>query len=164
MITTVPSCCGKSGHAARWKRGSPTGESSASAFARIFEANPDIRRAYGVVKGYPNMMSLEVVSTEIGDTNEDGESDAEKAAAQIAALVEQQRALAPTLPTSELYERVYADPANKKLLGRAPHTAPAEQTPSGEQPGGGVRFIIFPPPPPLFFFFCFFFLESTVLD
>ena len=24
MITAVPSCCGRSGHAARWKRGSPT--------------------------------------------------------------------------------------------------------------------------------------------
>ena len=132
MITTVPSCCGKSGHAARGKRGSPTGESSASAFARIFEANPDIRRAYGVVKGYPNMMSLEVVSTEIGDTNEDGESDAEKAAAQIAALVEQQRALAPTLPTSELYERVYADPANKKLLARA-HKRPDSSSTSGDE-------------------------------
>jgi transcriptional regulator with GAF, ATPase, and Fis domain len=52
-----------------------------------------------------------------------------KAADQLKALVEEQRAKAPTLTTSELFERVYADPANRKLTARA-HRRPDISSPS----------------------------------
>src|ERR1700682_1335696 len=99
------------GHAKLNKR---DGESDAQAFARIF---PKFQTAYGVAKGYPNTKRTEPVSVEVGDTSV--EDDSWKASEQLAALVAEQRARAPTLTTSKLYERVYADPANKALVARA---------------------------------------------
>jgi len=96
------------GHAKLNKR---DGESNAQAFARIF---PKFQTAYGVAKGYPNMMQTEPVSVEVESID-----DSWKASEQLAALVEEQRARAPTLTTSQLYERVYADPANKAVVARA---------------------------------------------
>jgi hypothetical protein len=69
------------------------------------------------MKSYPGEMSVEPLSAETGAT--DVYSDANKAAAQLQKLVEEQRAKAPTLTTSQLYERVMADPNNKALVGRA---------------------------------------------
>jgi hypothetical protein len=99
------------GHARLNKR---DGESDAQAFARVF---PKFQTAYGVSKGYPNMMSVEPVSVEVGDTTV--EDDSWKAAAQLTALVEEQRARARWMTASKLYERVYADPANKAVVARA---------------------------------------------
>jgi hypothetical protein len=63
------------------------------------------------------MMRTEPMSVGVGDTSV--EDDSWKASELLAALVEEQRARAPTLTTSKLYERVYADPANKALVARA---------------------------------------------
>ena len=94
-------------------------ESDGAALERILTApgNGELRQAYQVTKGFPNMMRTEPVSVEVGDTSV--EDDSWKAADQLASLVAEQRALAPTLTASKLYERVYADPANKALVARA---------------------------------------------
>ena len=83
------------GHAKLNKR---DGESDAQAFARVF---PKFQTAYGVAKGYPNLMSIEPVSIEVGDTSV--ADDSWKASAQLAALVEETRALAPTLTSEQLF-------------------------------------------------------------
>jgi hypothetical protein len=93
------------------------GESDAKAFSRMFEENAEIRRALGVCKGYPNMAETKPREVEVGAENV--KEDAGKAAAQLKALVEKQRALAPTLTLSQLYERVYSDPANKTVVAAA---------------------------------------------
>jgi hypothetical protein len=84
-------------------------------------------------------MRVTPVSVEVGNTNEDGEADALKAAAQIAALVEDQRALAPFKTTLALYEAVYADPENKGLLRRA-HNRPTASSTSGDELQGEGRY------------------------
>jgi hypothetical protein len=83
------------GHA---KLNTRDGESDAQAFARVF---PKFQTAYGVAKGYPNLMSIEPVSIEVGDTSV--ADDSWKASAQLAALVEETRARAPTLTSEQLY-------------------------------------------------------------
>jgi hypothetical protein len=117
------------GHARLLKRDT---ESAGAAFERILMGpTPEgaaLRQVYRKVKGYPGRASLEVV-TEVGDSREDGEADALKAAGQIAALVAEQRSRAPTLSTSALYDAVYRDPANKALLARA-HKRPDASSPS----------------------------------
>jgi hypothetical protein len=112
------------GHARLNKR---SGESDAKAFTRLYESDVEFRKAdqaatqAGWVEyskaSYPGVMTVEVVSTEVGSGSVS--DDSWKAAAQLAALVEEQRARAPTLTTSQLYERVYADPANRTITGRA---------------------------------------------
>jgi hypothetical protein len=89
------------------------------AFAKFYSENYSLKWALDICKRTPQLVEVEPRSVEVGDTNEDGESDATKAAAQIAALVEEQRTRAPTLTVSELYSRFYANPANKKLVARA---------------------------------------------
>jgi hypothetical protein len=99
------------GHAKLNKR---DGESDAQAFARVF---PKFQTAYGVAKGYPNLMSVEPVSVEVGDTSV--ADDSWKASGQLAALVEEQRRLAPWMTATQAWEAIYADPANKALVVRA---------------------------------------------
>jgi hypothetical protein len=103
-------------HAALNKR---TEDSNAQAFSRVFTdpGNVEIRRAHALTKSFPNMMSVEPVSTEVGKTSVS--DDSYKVAEQLKALVEEQRARAPTLTISELYDRVYADPANRTITARA---------------------------------------------
>jgi hypothetical protein len=116
------------GHAKLNKRAN---ESNATAFARIFAdpENIELRKAHAITKSFPNMMSTEVVSTEVGST--ETSDDSWKAAGQLQALVEKQRKLAPTLTTSKLYEMVSADSANKSLVDRA-HRRPNVSSPSGD--------------------------------
>jgi hypothetical protein len=104
------------GHARTAKRAN---ESDAAAFSRVFTdpANIEIRRAHALTKSFPNVMSVEPVSVETGSTLVT--DDSATAADQLRTLVEQQRARAPTLTTSQLFERVYADPANKAVVARA---------------------------------------------
>jgi hypothetical protein len=78
---------------------------------------PGIEQSVDRSKRAAPLMDTIPTSVEVGST--DVVSDAWKAAAQLAALVEEQRARAPTLTTSELYRRVYADPANRSITGRA---------------------------------------------
>jgi hypothetical protein len=99
------------GHAKLNKR---DGESDAQAFARVF---PKFQTAYGIAKGYPNMMSIEPVSVEVGDTSVS--DDSWKASEQLAALMEEQRSRAPWMTASRAWEAIYADPANKALVARA---------------------------------------------
>ena len=114
-------------------------------FEKAF-ADPNTQRAYKIVReagyvkalDYPNLVSVTPVSVAVGNTNEDGEADALKAAKQIAALVEEQRALAPTKTTSELYEAVYANAENKPLLRRA-HKRPNTDSTSGDELQGEGR-------------------------
>ena len=77
--------------------------------------------------GYPNRMSVEVVSTEVGSGSVT--DDSYKAADQLKAKVEEQRRLAPTLTTSQLFERVYSNPENKDVVARA-HRRPTASSPS----------------------------------
>jgi hypothetical protein len=100
------------------------------AFSKMLQTDVDIKRAYGICKGYPNTMSLEPVSTEVGNTNV--EDDTAKAIAQLNELAEKQRALAPTLSTAQLFARVFADPANAQLAARA-HRRPTASSTSGSE-------------------------------
>jgi hypothetical protein len=111
------------GHAKLAKRDK---ESEHQAYARIVDSNIEIRRA--LLKSLPNMMSVEVVSTEVGSTSV--VSDAWKAAAQLQAKIEQQRRLAPTLTRTEIQEMVYADPDNKLLVAQA---HPTTSSTSGDE-------------------------------
>jgi hypothetical protein len=90
----------------------------------LFESDELIRKAWQITEAYPDVMRTEPVSGVADDSYE--------AAKQITALVEQQRALAPTLTTSQLYERVYADPGNKALLAPA-HSRPTASSTSGDE-------------------------------
>jgi hypothetical protein len=112
------------GHARLSKR---AGESDAKAFTRLYESDIEFRKADKAAteagwidyqkSSYPNMMSVEVVSVETGDTNVS--SDSWKAADQLKALVEEQRARAPTLSTEQLYDAVMRNPANRATVDRA---------------------------------------------
>jgi hypothetical protein len=117
-----------------WK----TEAGSTAAFVKEFEGPRTVKHdAYAIVrdasqvktylKSFPNMMRVDPVSTETSSTLVS--DDSKKAADQLKALVEEQRAKAPTLTISELYERVYADPANRKLTARA-HRRPNASSPS----------------------------------
>jgi hypothetical protein len=99
---------------------------SPAAFAKEFAGPPNEKhRAYAIVRDANqvktylkvNMMSVEPVSTEVGNTSVS--DDSFKAADQLKALVEEQRRRAPTLSTSALYDAVYADPANRTITARA---------------------------------------------
>jgi hypothetical protein len=94
-------------------------ESDAQAFSRILQSDAEIRRAYGIVKKYPNTMRTKPVSTEVGDTDTDGEDEAKEAARQLSELADEQRRRSPTLSKSKAFEKVYADPANRALIAKA---------------------------------------------
>jgi hypothetical protein len=96
-----------------------TGESAITAFGRLLEKDDDIKAAYGVVKNYPNMMSVEVVSPEVGSSSVS--DDAGKAYDQLQAKIAEQRKLAPTLTISQLVDRVYGD--NPELVKGSWHSA-----------------------------------------
>jgi hypothetical protein len=100
------------------------------AFSKKIEEDVDIRRAYGIAKGYPNMMSIEPVSTEVGSTIT--ADDSKKAYEQLMALAEKQHALSPTLTIEQLFARVFADPANAKLANAA-HRRPQASSTSGDE-------------------------------
>ena len=103
------------------------------AFGNMIEKDSDIRRAYGIAKGYPDMMSIEPLMVGGNDAFDTSVVDGSaKAAEQIRSLVEEQRSRAPTLTTSQLYERVYANPANNALLARA-HRRPQASSTSGDE-------------------------------
>jgi hypothetical protein len=93
-------------------------------FEKVFQ-DREIQKAYAVVreagyiKGLPNMMSTAPTSVQVGDTNTDGSAEAEEAAAKLADLADKQHALAPFLSRSQIYDLIYADPANKALVHRA---------------------------------------------
>src|ERR1700682_4738221 len=97
-------------------------ESVVKAFSRILETDVDVRRAYGIAKGYPNLMSLEPTSVEVGNTVT--ADDSKKAYDQLMALAEKQRATSPTKTIQQLFALVMADPANAKLANAA-HRRPS---------------------------------------
>jgi hypothetical protein len=85
-----------------------TDESVVKTFSRMIEEDADIRRAYGICKGYPpNVMSLEVVSTEVGSS--EFADDRAEAIKQLNAMAEKQH---------RTFEQVFQDPANAKLAAR----------------------------------------------
>jgi hypothetical protein len=97
-----------------------------AAFAKEFEGPRTQKHdAYDVVHnaailkaaGFPNMMGVEVVSVEVGNTSVT--DDSYKAADELKALVAAQRAKAPTLTVEQLWNAVYADPANRTITARA---------------------------------------------
>jgi hypothetical protein len=92
-------------------------ESVVKAFSRMIEEDIEIRRAYGIAKEYPDYMSLEPVSVEVGSTVT--ADDSKKAYEQLMAMAEKQHALSPTLTIQQLFARVFADPANAKLAAMA---------------------------------------------
>src|ERR1700732_818145 len=120
------------GHAQLNKRDK---ESDGAAFERILTAPTSegvaLRKEYARVsaKSFPNEMSTEPMSVEVGDTSVS--DDSWKAAEQLAALVEEQFSRAPWMTKSKLYEAVYADPTNKALVARA-HRRPAASSTSGK--------------------------------
>lgn len=87
-------------------------ESAAGAFARLIESDRDIRTAYGICKGYPNMMDVEPVSVEVGSSAT--ADDSAKAFSQLQELIAEQRKRSPTLTDTKLYELVFA--ANPALV------------------------------------------------
>jgi hypothetical protein len=87
------------------------------AFSKMIETDSDIRRALGIAKGYPDVMSLDPVSTEGGSTVT--ADDSKKAYDQLMALAEKQRVTSPTLSVQQLFARVMTDPANAKLAAAA---------------------------------------------
>jgi hypothetical protein len=106
-------------------------------FAKLYETDIEFRKQWRdlndakqqhYLKSYPGVMSVEVVSTEVGSTLTS--DDSYKAADQIKALVEAQRAKAPTLTTEQLYDAVYADPANRTITARA---HPGRSSTSGDE-------------------------------
>jgi hypothetical protein len=116
------------GHARIDKR---SDETDASAFSRIYQApeNIELRRAC-YVKGYPNMMSIEPASQEVGDTNVT--DDSSKAYDALMEMAEKQHRLSPTLTIAQLFARVFADPANSKLAAAA-HRRPNSSSTSGSE-------------------------------
>lgn len=108
-------------------------ESVVKAFSRMIEEDSDIRRALGICKGYPNLMSLEPLMVGGNDAFDTSVVDSSaKAAEQLKSLVEAQRSRAPTLTTSQLCERVYSDPANAKIVAAA-HRRPTASSTSGDE-------------------------------
>jgi hypothetical protein len=103
-------------------------ESVVKAFSRMIEEDADIRRAYGICKGYPNMMSLEPTSVEVGSTVTADDSKA--AYDKLMALAEKQRALAPWLSAAQAFARVFEQ--NPELAGRA-HRRPTASSTSGDE-------------------------------
>ena len=73
--------------------------------------------------GYPNLMRTE--PSVVGGKDATDVNDPAEAARQLAALVAEQRRLAPALKVSRLYEIVMADPANKKLVDTAFRSSPS---------------------------------------
>jgi hypothetical protein len=108
------------------------GESDVTAFSRIFEApeSLDFRRAYAIIKGFPNMMDTTPVSTEVGSTETSDDSAA--ALRQLNELAEKQRALAPTLTIQQAFARVFENPDNRALAARA-HRRPTASSTSGSE-------------------------------
>jgi hypothetical protein len=88
------------------------GESVVKAFSRTLEEDISVRRAYGIAKGYPNMMSVEPVSVEVGSSAT--ADDSAKAFSQLQELIAEQRKRSPTLADAKLYEMVFA--ANPALV------------------------------------------------
>jgi hypothetical protein len=69
-------------------------------------------KAPDYTKAGPNMMSVEPVSVEVGSSAT--ADDSAKAYNQLMALAEKQRALAPWISASQLYDKVFA--ANPELV------------------------------------------------
>jgi hypothetical protein len=100
------------------------------AFSKKIEEDADIRRAYGIAKGYPDYMSIEPVSVGVGSTVT--ADDSKKAYDQLMAMAEKQHATSPTLSIQQLFARVFADPANAKLAAAA-HRRPIAPSTSGSE-------------------------------
>jgi hypothetical protein len=98
------------GHAQMNKR---AGESDAKAFNRVFET-PEIRRAYGIVKGY---MDIEPVSVEIGGSVT--ADDSKKAYEQLYKMAEEMRRKSPTLTIHQAFARVFSAEENRKWASAA---------------------------------------------
>lgn len=79
-------------------------ESVVRAFSRMIEEDADIRRAYGICKGYAY---TETTSVEVGNTAVS--DDSAEAVRQLKEMAEKQR---------RTFEQVFADPANSKLAAR----------------------------------------------
>jgi hypothetical protein len=84
------------------------GESVVKTFSRMIEEDSEIRRAYGIAKGYPNLMSTEPVSTEAGSS--EFKDDSAEAIKQLNAMAEKQH---------RTFEQVFQGPANAKLAAAA---------------------------------------------
>jgi hypothetical protein len=98
------------GHAQMNKR---VGESDAKAFNRVF-ATPEIRRAYGIVKGY---MDIEPVSVEVsGSVTAD---DSKKAYEQLYKMAEEMRRKSPTLTIHQAFARVFTAEENRQWASAA---------------------------------------------
>jgi hypothetical protein len=115
------------GHARLSKR---DGETDAKAFNRLYEGNVEFRKADRVAteagwisNAKVNTMSVEVVSTEVGNTLTS--DDSAKAYRQLQELAEKQH---------RTFEQVFSDPANGELAGRTYTSAhrPTVSSPSGD--------------------------------
>jgi hypothetical protein len=110
------------------------------AFTKHFNGNIELRKALAIAKdqqfaqslrkSFPDVMSIEPTSTEVGST--DVEDDSRDAYEKLMEMAEAQRAKAPWLSTSQLFERVFSDPANAKLAARA-HRRPNASSTSGSR-------------------------------
>jgi len=80
-------------------------ESAAQSFSRILQSDPDIRRAYGITRGY---MSIEPTWVEIGGTI--SEDDSKAAFDQLTEMANAQRAKAPWLSGDQAFSRVFSAP------------------------------------------------------
>lgn len=89
-------------------------ESAAQSFSRILQSDPDIRRAYGITRGY---MSIEPTWVEIGGTI--SEDDSKAAFDQLTEMANAQRAKAPWLSGDQAFSRVFSAPENAELANRA---------------------------------------------
>jgi hypothetical protein len=103
------------------------GESDAKTFSRTYETDLGFRKQCQIVqeakhllvlasrKSYPNLMSLEPTSVEVGAT--DRKSDAKAAYGQGMKMAEEQRAKAPWLSVAQCFARVMGQ--NPELAARA---------------------------------------------
>jgi hypothetical protein len=100
-----------------------------AAFSRIFTVpeNIELRKAHAITKGYPNVMDIIPVSTEVGSTNTD--DDSAEAYKQSMEMAEKQHRLSPTLTIAQLFARVFEQ--NPVLAARA-HQRPSASTPNYE--------------------------------
>jgi hypothetical protein len=124
---------------AQAKLSKKAGQSDAQAFSKLFESDVDFRKSWATVteakhllalKSYPGMMRTDPAV--IGGEAALAVNDPAVAARELQKLVEEQRKLAPTLTTSQLYDRVYADPANRTITERA-HRRPTTSSTSGSE-------------------------------
>ena len=80
------------------------------AFAKYFDANPIVRRAYAAIKGLALIVPVSVG----GDAATDVDDPAD-ALAKLQALAEEQHRRQPEMSLDRCFSKIYTDPANGKL-------------------------------------------------